>query len=65
MLVIGAALLVGCWRRASLGLAVAAALALSPIVWLDYYAVAAIPLAVVRAAAHVGLARTRSPRGAS
>ena len=47
MLVIGAALLVGCWRRASLGLAVAAALALSPIVWLDYYAVAAIPLAVV------------------
>src|SRR6188472_1358644 len=47
MLVIGAALIVGCWRRASLGLAVAAALALSPIVWLDYYAVAAIPLAVV------------------
>ena len=46
--VIGAALLVACWRRASLGLAVAAALVLSPIVWLDYYAVAAIPLAVVR-----------------
>jgi hypothetical protein len=45
---IGLALLVACWRRASLGLAVAAALALSPIVWLDYYAVAAIPLAVVR-----------------
>ena len=41
-------LLVACWRRASLGLAVAAALVLSPIVWLDYYAVAAIPLAVVR-----------------
>ena len=52
-LVLGAALLVGCWRRASLGLAVAAALVLSPIVWLDYYAVAAIPLAVVRAAALV------------
>ena len=45
---IGLALLVACWRRASLGLAVAAALVLSPIVWLDYYAVAAIPLAVVR-----------------
>ena len=47
-LALGAVLLVGCWRRASLGLAVAAALVLSPIVWLDYYAVAAIPLAVVR-----------------
>jgi hypothetical protein len=45
---IGLALLVACWRRSSLGLAVAAALVLSPIVWLDYYAVAAIPLAVVR-----------------
>jgi hypothetical protein len=45
---IGAALLVACWRRASLGFAVAAALVLSPIVWLDYYAVAAIPLAIVR-----------------
>ena len=45
---VGAALLVGCWRRASLGLAVAAALVLSPIVWLDYYAVAAVPLAIVR-----------------
>ena len=48
MFALGAALLVACWRRASLGLAVAAALALSPIVWLDYYAVAAIPLAIVR-----------------
>lgn len=46
--VLGAALLLACWRRASLGLAVAAALVLSPIVWLDYYAAAAIPLAVVR-----------------
>ena len=45
---LGAALLAACWRRASLGLAVAAALVLSPIVWLDYYAVAAIPLAIVR-----------------
>jgi hypothetical protein len=47
MFAFGAALLVGCWRRQSLGFAVAAALVLSPIVWLDYYAVAAIPLAVV------------------
>jgi len=45
---IGLVLLVACWRRKSLGLAVAAALVLSPIVWLDYYAVAAIPLAAVR-----------------
>jgi Glycosyltransferase family 87 len=47
-LALGAALLVACWRRASFGFAVAAALVLSPIVWLDYYAVAAVPLAVVR-----------------
>jgi hypothetical protein len=47
-LAIGAALLFACWRRGSFGLAVAAALVLSPIVWLDYYAVAAIPLAAVR-----------------
>jgi hypothetical protein len=46
--VLGAALLVACWRRASFGCAVAAALVLSPIVWLDYYAVAAVPLAIVR-----------------
>ena len=65
MLAIGAALLVGCWRRASLGLAVAAALVLSPIVWLDYYAVAAIPLAVVRAAASAGSGSHRSRPGAS
>ena len=45
---LGAVLLIMCWRRASLGLAVAAALVLSPIVWLDYYAVAAVPLAIVR-----------------
>jgi hypothetical protein len=47
-LVLGLTLIVACWRRASLGLAVAAALVLSPIVWLDYYAVAAVPLAIVR-----------------
>jgi Glycosyltransferase family 87 len=48
MFVLGALLLAGCWRRGSFGLAVAAALVLSPIVWLDYYAVAAVPLAAVR-----------------
>jgi Glycosyltransferase family 87 len=48
MFALGAVLLVACWRRESFGLAIAAALVLSPIVWLDYYAVAAIPLAAVR-----------------
>jgi hypothetical protein len=48
MFALGAVLLVACWRRKSFGLAVAAALVLSPIVWLDYYAVAAVPLAAVR-----------------
>ena len=47
-LLLGASLLVLCWRRASLALAVAAALVLSPIVWIDYFALAAVPLAVVR-----------------
>ena len=36
------------WRRRSFSLFVATALLLSPIVWLDYFAVTAIPLAVVR-----------------
>ena len=44
---IGAALLLGTWLRRSFALAVAAALVLSPIVWLDFYALAAIPLATV------------------
>jgi hypothetical protein len=47
-LALGAALLVGTWRFRSLTLAVASALALSPIVWLDYYALLAVPLAAVR-----------------
>ncbi len=47
-LYLGAAVLVAMWRRRSFALAVAAALVLSPIVWLDYYALAAVPLAVVR-----------------
>ena len=45
---IGAALLVVMWRRRSFALAIAASLALAPIVWLDYYALAAVPLAVAR-----------------
>ena len=44
----GLAVLVAAWHRCSFGLFVAAALLLSPIVWLDYYALTAIPLAVVR-----------------
>ncbi len=47
-LAIGLAVLVLAWRLRSFVLFLAAALLLSPIVWLDYYAVLAIPLAVVR-----------------
>jgi Glycosyltransferase family 87 len=45
---VGAILLTGTWRYRSFTLALAAALTLSPIVWLDYFAVAAVPLAIVR-----------------
>jgi hypothetical protein len=45
---LAAALLFGTWRYRSFALAVAAALVVSPIVWLDYFALAAVPLAVVR-----------------
>jgi len=45
---IGGALLVLTWFRKSFPLAIAAALVLSPIVWLDFYALAAIPLAITR-----------------
>ena len=48
MLVVGAALLAGTWRYRSLALALAAAFALSPIVWLDYFTLAALPLALAR-----------------
>lgn len=48
MLVVGCALLVATWRYRSFTLAIAAALALSPIVWLDYFALAAVPLAIHR-----------------
>ncbi len=46
--VIGGAILVATWRYRSFTLAIAAALALSPIAWLDYFALAAVPLAVYR-----------------
>jgi hypothetical protein len=45
---VGCALLLGTWRFRSFSLAVAAALVLSPIVWLDYFALAALPLAITR-----------------
>jgi hypothetical protein len=47
-LALGAALLILMWRRRSFALAIAASLALAPIVWLDYYALAAVPLAIAR-----------------
>jgi hypothetical protein len=43
---VGGLLLVLTWIRKSFALAIAAALVLSPIVWLDFYALAAIPLAI-------------------
>ena len=48
MLVVGAVLLAATWRYRSLALALAAAFALSPIVWLDYFTLAALPLALAR-----------------
>lgn len=42
------ALLWGTWAYRSFTLAVAAALAASPIVWLDFFGLAAIPLAIAR-----------------
>ena len=47
-LVLGFAVLALAWRCRSLAMFVGAALLISPIVWLDYYAVLAIPLAIVR-----------------
>jgi hypothetical protein len=47
-LALGAVLLGLMWRRRSFALAIAASLALAPIVWLDYYALAAVPLAIAR-----------------
>lgn len=45
---VGLALLGLTWRRRSFTLAIASALALSPIVWFDFYALALVPLAIVR-----------------
>jgi hypothetical protein len=45
---VGGALLVLMWRRMSFALAIAASLVLSPIAWLDFYALTAIPLAITR-----------------
>jgi hypothetical protein len=47
-LVTGVALLAATWRWRSFTLALATALALSPIVWLDYFALAAVAVAVAR-----------------
>jgi len=45
---LGLVLLALTWRRVSFALAIASALVLSPIVWFDFYALAAIPLAIAR-----------------
>ena len=47
-LVLGAAVLVLAWRRRSLGLAIGAALVLSPIVWRHFFALLLVPLALAR-----------------
>jgi hypothetical protein len=45
---VGIGILVAMWRYQSFALAIAVALVLSPIVWLDYFALAALPLALAR-----------------
>jgi hypothetical protein len=45
---VGVALLVLTWRRRSLGLAIGAALVLSPIVWRHFFALLLVPLAIRR-----------------
>lgn len=47
-LLTGVALLAATWRYRSFTLAIATALVVSPIVWLDYFALAALPLALAR-----------------
>jgi hypothetical protein len=47
-LLLGGAVIAVAWRRRSLGLAVAAALCLSPIVWRHFFAFLAVPLAISR-----------------
>jgi hypothetical protein len=47
-LLLGAAVLVLAWRRRSLGLAIGAALLLSPIVWRHFFALLLVPMALAR-----------------
>src|SRR4029079_6452936 len=47
-LLIGIVLLVTTWHYRSFTLALATALVVSPIVWLDYFALAALPLTLAR-----------------
>ena len=47
-LLTGLGLVVAMWRYRSFTLALAASLTLTPIVWLDYFSLAAVPLAIVR-----------------
>jgi hypothetical protein len=47
-LLTGVVLLAATWRYRSFTLAIATALVISPIVWLDYFALAALPLALAR-----------------
>ena len=47
-ILLGASLIALAWRRRSLGLAMAAALCLSPIVWRHFFALLAVPLAISR-----------------
>jgi hypothetical protein len=46
-LAIGAAILILAWRLRSFALAIGAALALSPIVWLHFFALLIVPIAAV------------------
>ena len=45
---VGGVMLASAWRRRSLGLAIGAALVLSPIVWLHFFALLIVPLAIAR-----------------
>ena len=45
---VGGVMLASAWRRRSLGLAIGAALILSPIVWLHFFALLIVPLAIAR-----------------
>lgn len=47
-LAVGGALIALCWRRRSFTLAIGAALVLSPIVWLHFFALLVVPLAIAR-----------------